>query len=228
MPEMLQTLFGYTATDAGLVLGPGAAVITVLAPVVVRIVPKIGASRLPGFSFTIAGFALWHYSIFTPQTDYFHFMLARCFQGFGYAFMSVPVSQLAYSYLPKHKNNKGSSLTNLCRNWGGSFGIAFVTTMLERRAQYHQSILVSNLTSADGMLREFVNRSSHYLVTRGTSGPDAIHQSYGLVASIMSQQAHMLAFMDCFRLLGLVVSIGLPLAFFIRRFEIGKDGGAAH
>ncbi len=40
---MLQTLFGYTATDAGLVLGPGATVITLLALFVVRIVPRVGA-----------------------------------------------------------------------------------------------------------------------------------------------------------------------------------------
>ena len=71
--------------------------------------------------------------------------------------MFVPVSQLAYSYLPKNKNNKGSSLTNLCRNWGASFGIAFVTTMLERRTQYHQSVLVSNLTSADESVRRVRN-----------------------------------------------------------------------
>ena len=38
----------------------------------------------------------------------------------------------------------------------------------------------------------------------------------------------MLAFMDCFHLLGLVVLLGLPLAFFIRRFEIGKTAGGAH
>jgi MFS transporter, DHA2 family, multidrug resistance protein len=63
---------------------------------------------------------------------------------------------------------------------------------------------------------------------RGMSGPDALRRSYGLVASLMSQQAHMLAFMDCFRLVGLVVILGLPLAFLIRRFEIGKGEGAAH
>jgi DHA2 family multidrug resistance protein len=228
IPEMLQTLFGYTATNAGLVLGPGAAVITLLAPFVVRIVPRIGAKRLLGASFTIAALSFFYYSGLTTQTDYFHFTLARCFQGFGYAFMFVPVSQLAYSYLPKNKNNKGSSLTNLCRNWGGSFGIAFVTTMLQRRTQYHQSVLVSNLTSADETVRKFVNTSSHYLVTRGTSGADAIHQAYGLAANMMTQQAGMLAFMDCFHLLGLVVLAGLPLAFLIRRFEIGKAGGAAH
>ncbi len=119
IPELLQTLFGYTATDAGLVLGPGAAVITVLAPFVVRIVPRIGAPRLLAASFAMAALAFWYYSGLTPQTDYFHFTLARCFQGFAYAFMFVPVSQLAYSYLPANKNNKASSLTNLCRNWGG-------------------------------------------------------------------------------------------------------------
>ncbi len=228
IPEILQTLFGYTATDAGLVLGPGAAVITLLAPLVVRIVPRIGAKRLLGASFTIAAFSMFYYSGLTTQTDYFHFAFARAYQGFGYAFMFVPVTQLAYSYLPKNKNNKGSSLTNLCRNWGGSFGIAFVTTMLQRRAQYHQSVLVSHLTSADGTVQQFVHNTSRYLLTRGTSGPDAIHQSYGLVSSVMTQQATMLAAMDCFHLLGLVVFLGLPLAFLIRHFEIGAAPSASH
>jgi MFS transporter, DHA2 family, multidrug resistance protein len=83
IPEMLQTLYGYTATDAGLVLGPGAAVITLLAPVVVRIVPRIGAKRLLGASFTIAALSFVYYSGLMPQTDYFHFTLGRCLQGFG-------------------------------------------------------------------------------------------------------------------------------------------------
>jgi MFS transporter, DHA2 family, multidrug resistance protein len=171
---------------------------------------------------------MFYYSGFTSQTDYFHFAFARVYQGFGYAFMFVPVTQLAYSYLPKNKNNKGSSLMNLCRNWGASFGIAFVTTMLERRTQYHQSVLVSHLTSADGALQQFVNQASRYLLTRGTSGPDGIHQAYGLASSLMTQQATMLAAMDCFHLSGLVVTLGLPLALTIRRFEIGEAAGAGH
>jgi DHA2 family multidrug resistance protein len=219
IPEMMQTLFGYTATDAGLVLGPGAAVITMLAPFVVRIVPRVGVKRMLSF---------FYYSGMTTQTDYFHFASARVFQGFGYAFMFIPVSQLAYSYLPKNKNNKGSSLTNLCRNWGASFGIAFVTTMLERRTQYHQSVLVSNLTSADESMRRFVTMSSHMLVTRGATTPDAIHQAYGLAESMMTQQAAMLAFMDCFHLLAIIVLAGLPLALLIKRFDIGKAAPAGH
>ena len=199
-----------------------------LAPFVVRIVPRIGVKRMLAFSFTVAALSFFYYSGMTPQTDYFHFALARVFQGFGYAFMFIPVSQLAYSYLPKNKNNKGSSLTNLCRNWGASFGIAFVTTMLERRTQYHQSVLVSNLTSADESVRRFVTMSSHMLLTRGATTPDAIHQAYGLAESMMTQQAAMLAFMDCFHLLAIIVLAGLPLALLIKRFEIGKAAPAGH
>jgi DHA2 family multidrug resistance protein len=228
IPEMLQTLFGYTATDAGLVLGPGAAVITLLAPFVVRIVPRVGAKRLLAMSFTIAAISFLYYSTLTPQTDYAHFALARCLQGFGYAFMFVPVSQLAYSYLPRSKNNKGSSLTNLCRNWGGSFGIAFVTTLLARRTQYHQSVLVQHLTSADAGVQAFIGPASHFLMTRGSSSLDAAHQAYGLASQRMMQQAAMLAFMDCFRLLGAVMILGVVLAFLIRQFEISKAPGAAH
>ena len=100
--------------------------------------------------------------------------------------------------------------------------------MLERRTQYHQSVLVSNLTAADASVQQFVRISSHFLVTRGATTPDAIHQAYGMVGSMMTQQATMLAFMDCFHLLAIVVLAGLPLAFLIRRFEIGKAAGAAH
>jgi len=83
------------------------------------------------------------YSRIDLGTDYRHIALLRALQGLGIAPLFVPVSQLAYSYLPKHKNNKASSLTNLFRNQGGSFGIAFVTTVLARRTQYHQSVLVA-------------------------------------------------------------------------------------
>ena len=83
---------------------------------------------------------------------------------------------------------------------------------------------MSHLTSAVGAVQEFVNAPSRYLLTRATSGPDAIHQAYGLVSSLMTQQATMLAAMDCFHLLGVVVILRMPLVFTIGRFEIGKAG----
>src|ERR1700752_4387938 len=153
IPQMLQQLYGYTATDAGLVLGPGALVIVVLAPVIVRLVKRIPVSWMIGFGFTVLGCAMWYFASFNLATNYGKEAWARAVQGFGIAFLFVPTSQLAYSYLPKNKNNKASSLTNLFRNQGGSFGIAFVTTVLARRTQFHRSVLASHLTPSDFNLR---------------------------------------------------------------------------
>src|SRR5229473_1836157 len=123
IPQMLQSLYGYTATDAGLVLGPGAMVIVVMAPLIVRLVKRIPMSWMIGFGFTVLGCAMWYFASFNLATNYGKEAWARAAQGFGIAFLFVPISQLAYSYLPKNKNNKASSLTNLFRNQGGSFGI---------------------------------------------------------------------------------------------------------
>jgi hypothetical protein len=113
IPQMLQSLYGYTATDAGLVLGPGALVIVILAPVVVRLVNRIPVSRLIGLGFALLGLSMWYFASFNLATDYAREAWARALTGLGIAFMFVPISQLAYSYLPKEKNNKASSLTNL-------------------------------------------------------------------------------------------------------------------
>src|SRR5262249_13003628 len=71
------------------------------------------------------------------------------------------------------QNNRASSLTNLFRNWGGSFGIAFITTAAERRHQFHQSNLGSAIGATSQQLVSRVSELTNYLVTKGFSGPDA-------------------------------------------------------
>ena len=60
----------------------------------------------------------------------------------------VPINTSAYAYLPREKNNAASGLMNLARNIGGSVGISFVTTMLDRRTQKHLSDLMGHLSGA--------------------------------------------------------------------------------
>ena len=227
VPQMLQSLYGYTATDAGLVLGPGAMVIVVLAPLVVRLVRRIPAARLLALGFTILGLSMWYFASFNLATNYARESWARALQGLGLAFVFVPASQLAYSYLPKEKNNKASSLTNLFRNQGGSFGIAFVTTLLARRAQYHQSVLVTHVTNYDPTLSATLSGIGDRFVQQGYTAADASVRALAQVYAIVQQQAAMGAFLDCFWILGLVAFIGPVLAFFTRKFK-QAGSSAAH
>jgi DHA2 family multidrug resistance protein len=72
IPQMLQQLYGYRAIDAGLVLGPGAFVITLLAPVGAQLVQRgIVHPRILLFGAVIVvGISMLHYSRFNLQTDY--------------------------------------------------------------------------------------------------------------------------------------------------------------
>jgi DHA2 family multidrug resistance protein len=132
------------------------------------------------------------------------------------------VSQLAYSYLPKDKNNKASSLTNLFRNQGASFGIAFVTTVLARRAQYHQAELVTHVTNFDQTLTANLAGIANRFVEHGTAQRTPRSVPSAQVHAIL--QATMLGFLDCFWILGLMAFLGVPLTLFIRKF---KQGGSA-
>src|SRR5882724_790089 len=224
IPQMLQSLYGYTATDAGLVLGPGAMVIVVLAPIVVRLMPKVGAKKMIVLGSLIVGISMWQYASFDLSTDYRSYALARMLQGLGLGFFFVPVSSLAYSFLPANKNNKASSITNLFRNLGGSFGIAFTTTVVARRAQYHRSVLVAHATPLNGPYQAVLTKLSGYFVRHGFSAADASVHAHAQLGRILDQQASFLASLDCFWLLGCACLIGAPLVFFTRKFRSGGPG----
>ncbi|AXC13706.1 Inner membrane component of tripartite multidrug resistance system [Acidisarcina polymorpha] len=230
IPELLQSLYGYTATDAGLVLGPGAAVITVLAPMVAILTQKgkVKPRWLIAFSFAVVSASMFYYSSFTLQTDYFHFALARALQGFGYAFLFVPVSVLAYSYLPPAKNNKGSSLTNLFRNWGGSFGVAFITTVHERRTDLNSDRLSRTADSASPLFHARIDALTKSFEHLGFSHANASQHAQGMLYNQLNQQASMLGYMDCFRMMAVFSLIGIPLAFMTRSFRPGGGSAGGH
>jgi DHA2 family multidrug resistance protein len=230
IPQILQSLYGYRAIDAGLVLGPGAFVITLLAPVGAQLVQRgIVHPRILLFGAVVmVGLSFIHYSHFNLQTDYSHYALARALQGLGYAFFFVPLSVLAYSQLAPAQNNKASSLTNFFRNWGGSFGIAFVTTMSERRQNFHQTRVGDTLPASSPGLRSAIQQTTAYLQAHGFSHADALGAAYARYYNQLQAQTRMLAFMDCFYVLGLITLIAAPLVLLTKNFKVGGKAPAGH
>jgi DHA2 family multidrug resistance protein len=220
IPQLLQGLFGYTAYQSGWAISPAAFVVVFMAPLVVKFIfPRFGAARLIGASFLIQAFALWQYSSLDLQADYASFVHCRLIQGFGVAFLFIPVSNLAYSYLPKHLNNKASSLTNLFRNLGSSFGIAFVTTMQARREQVHQNFLIEHLGVGNpDVLTRLQSLNTTFMQGGYTHVAAKIHAEAEL-ASTMTNQASILGFLDVFWMLAWISAGSAVLALFIRPFN---------
>ena len=222
LPIFLQTLMGYTATRSGLVLSPGGVATVVLLPLVGIALKKIEARWLLIAGCGICAIGLFQMAGFNLQVDYGTSMRARMVQSAGLAFLFVPLNTLAFSSIPKRLTNSATGLINLARNIGGSTGIAAVTTVLARRAQFHQHQLVAHLTPLHPGYREMLDRTGQFLVLRGDSPADAAHRAHGLLYGMLLRDSTMKAFLDAFWLLAVIFLVMAPLMFLMRRAPAGQ------
>jgi DHA2 family multidrug resistance protein len=227
LPLFLQTLMGYTAELSGLALSPGGFAIMVCMPLVGWLLSRYDARYLLLFGLSMLSFSLFHMTSFDLDIDFKTAVMARVFPAIGLAFLFVPINTSAYAYLPRAKNNAASGLMNLARNIGGSVGISFVTTMLDRRTQKHLSDLLSHWTSANANLQATLNGIAAQLVAHGTSAADSQRQAYGVLQNMVQRQATMLAYLDNFHILGYVILAMIPTLLLMKKTRSG-GGMAVH
>ncbi len=220
IPQYLQLVMGYSATDAGGVISPGGFLIIAMLPFIGRLLGKVDARWMIGVGLAITSLALLHMTTFDTYMDYKYVVLARCFQAAGIAFLFVPINTAAYAFVPRNKNNAASGLINLARNVGGSVGISGVITILSHRTQFHQARLVESATAMNPRFTLAVNAAA------GAMGAGhATSAAYGLVLGQLQRQAATLAYIDCFWLLGTAFGLLVPLVFVMRRVTPGRGPG---
>jgi DHA2 family multidrug resistance protein len=217
LPIFLQTLLGYTALLSGLVLSPGGFVVILMLPIVGKLLTRIQARWLVICGATIVALSLFHMATFSLDIDFRTAMMARIYQSAGMAFLFVPINVMAFYFIPKEKFNNATGLINLARNIGGSFGIANVVTVLARRSQFHQAMLVSHLTPFDAPYRALVTGSTRILSAAGSNSVDAVAQANGMAYGLLQRHSTMLAFVDDFWLMGLTFLALIPLMFLMKK-----------
>lgn len=227
LPLFMQTLLGYTAERSGLALMPGGFAIMVAMPIVGFLLSRYSPRYLLLFGLSMLSFSLFHMTTFDLGVDFQTVMMARVFQAIGLAFLFVPINTAAYSSLPRDKNNAASGLMNLARNIGGSVGISFVTTGLARRAQVHQVRLVEKLTAANPQFQAWLHGMKGPFSGGGFgpgSGPgSALQHAYSMMQANVIRQATMLAYIDNFWVLGVVIFCLIPFVFLIKKSKPGGE-----
>jgi len=216
LPIFLQTILGYTALLSGLVLSPGGIAMMLGMLIVGRLLGRFQARWLIMFGLVVAAAGLSWMSGFNLDVDFRTAMWARTLQALGMAFLFVPINTLAFGSVKPEKLGYATGLMNLFRNIGGSGGIAMITTIMARRQQFHQEVLVSHLTPLDGEVVPTLNSMTANLVAHGASGADAAVQAVGQLYGLVQRQAAMLAVADTFWVLSLVFLGMIPLVLCLR------------
>jgi DHA2 family multidrug resistance protein len=217
IPQLLQQLLGYTAQLAGLALSPGGFVIMCMMPVVGFLVSKVDTRILITFGCLVGSVALFVMAGWNLGLDYRHAVTARMLQSFGLAFLFIPINVAAFAYVPKEKTNMGTGIINLARNIGASVGIATVTTMLDRRSQFHMARLTEKANELSAAYHNTLNGLQFKLVAAGSTSAHANAQAHAFVYGTIQRQAVMLAFLDNFKMLGIVFFAVIPFLLLMKK-----------
>ena len=228
LPIYLQTLMGYTAFLAGYVLGPGGIATLIALPVAGGLVNKVNPKALLAFGITVNAYATYLMSNFNLFADFSTVIWPRIVLGIGMGFFFIPLTTLTMSEIKKEDMGNASAIYNLLRNLGGSFGVAFVTTMLSRRAQFHQNRLVEHLTPFDRVYQMFSDQSSQVLQYRGFRGPLSEQGGLGIIYRDLLRQASMMSFNEAFRLVSIIMICVLPLVFFMKKGKTAASPPGMH
>jgi DHA2 family multidrug resistance protein len=225
LPLMMQTLMGYPALQSGYAMAPRGVAAFFTTWCVGRLVGKIRMRWMLIFGFIMLAWSSFILSDINLQVSNMSIIWPSVINGMAISFIFVPLTTVTMSQLAQQQIGNASGLYNLMRNLGGSIGIAFVTTMLARGAQTHQSLMVGHLTATDPAFAEQLAAAKSVLGHQ-TDPVTATKQAYSAVYSLLDQQAHLWAFVDNFYMFGLLALGGVPLVFLFKRIKTVKKAAA--
>ncbi|RZM19332.1 MAG: MFS transporter, partial [Sphingomonas sp.] len=224
IPQMLQQVLGYTSFQAGLALTFGGIATLVAVPFAGRLSGVVDVRLLLFPALLVQAFALWNMTHLSADISFQDAAIARLFQAMALPFLFVPINAVAYVGLPQNKTAQASSLLNVARNLGGSIGISTAQTLLASAQQRHQSELVEKLSPLDPNYTDWIAKAQGAFGGQG----DPATTSLAVLYQTVQRQASMLAFLDVFRSLMIVVLVVAPLVFLMRSGKSGGGGGMAH
>src|SRR6185312_12266925 len=148
IPLYTQTIMGWTALQAGMLMIPSTIFTAIMMPFVGKMMERGVPFRLLITSGMIIFFiySMMAYKVLTPNTGSDAFFWILVIRGVGLGLLSIPITTLALSTLKGQQIGQGAALSGMLRQLGGSFGVAIISTYLLRENQTHRVDLLSGFS----------------------------------------------------------------------------------
>ncbi len=216
LPIFLQTEMNYTALMSGLTLSPRGLGAFVTTFIIGRLMGKVRNRVLLTIGFGLLAASSFWMGHINLQISMWNVILPSVLNGVAISFIFTPLTTTAVSHLAQAQIGNATGIYNLMRNLGGSLGIALVSTMIVRRAQVHQSLMVGHLTPFDPAYVQSLAAATKALTPQ--SGPVLAHmQAQQLLYGTLQGQASLWAFVENFRMFGLFCLLCLPLVWLFKK-----------
>lgn len=213
IPVFCQGLLGFTASQTGWLLMPGAIASGIMMPVVGTLMQK---KLMSPIWYSAIGFLMFF--VFTLMLsginlgagpDYFYWPLIV--RGIGMGFIFVPLTTITLTDLDGPEIPQGSAITNMIRQLGGTFGTAIMTTYIATRSVLHESRLADNISNYNGLSVERLRQYTNLFLSKGDSMLAATGEAYAALKGGLVQQAMVMTYADAFLVIGAFFLVCVPL-----------------
>ncbi|KAB8313150.1 DHA2 family efflux MFS transporter permease subunit [Erwinia endophytica] len=226
IPQLAQQDLGYTATWSGLVLSPGALLIVLSIPLVLKLMPLVQTRLIIAFGFACLGGAYLYSSTLTPNIDFTSLVIMRSVQTIGLGFLFVPLTTIAYTTIPQRLNADASALFTMCRNVAGSIGISLSTAMITERTQVRSANMVHNMTPLNEPFNLTVERWAQGVRDFTSAVGDPVTIATGQLYKEMIAQSRILAYIDVFMCFSIIALILIPFCLLLAPIKSEGSAGA--
>ncbi len=212
-PGMLQSLFGYDAFHAGLVMSP-AGIFSIMMMLVVGVLIGRGvdARRLIFVGLLLLGGGNYWMAKLNLEISPWQVVWPRVVMIVGLSMVFAPINVAAYLYTPQELRGAAVGLFALLRNEGGSVGTSMAQTLEQRRAQFHALRLNEYLDPLNPAVSAFTQQSRAAFLQQNGDPVLSTQMALRSLDGVRQQQASSLAYFDCFWLFAVT---GAALAFMV-------------
>ena len=156
IPLLLQQVYDYTATWAGLAAAPVGLLPILLAPIIGKFGNKIDMRILITVSFMVYALTFyWRAVTFEPEMTFMDVALPQFVQGLAVACFFMPLTTITLSSLPPEKMASASSLFNFLRTLAGSIGTSLTTFIWYNREAVHHTQLTEVINPYNPISQQF-------------------------------------------------------------------------
>jgi DHA2 family multidrug resistance protein len=205
VPPLLQNLMGYPVLDAGLLIAPRSIGSLIAMLVVGRIVGRTDPRLIIGGGFLLTALSVWQMTCFDLGMDGTLLVTSGILQGMGTGSAYVAMASLTFATLAPNLRNEGTAMFSLMRNIGSSIGISIVQALLTSNTQIVHSTLAEHITPYN-----LVARDPQMAMQLST------HSGRAALDGAITAQAAMVAYLDDFQLMFIIMLLTLPLLLLVR------------
>jgi DHA2 family multidrug resistance protein len=228
LPVYLGQIQGYDAYQIGkTVMWMGLPQLAII-PLVPRLMKRVDSRVLIAFGVVMFGASCLMVTHMSALTGYDQFRWPQIVRAIGQPFIMIPLSALATAGIAAGKESgSASALFNMMRNIGGSIAIATLATMMTNREHFHSARIGESVSLFDVRTQQRLAEATAHFASRGADLWTAGWQSIYSLDRIIRRESFVMAFNDCFYLIGMALLVsGLVIPFFRRAKTTGS--GSMH